>query len=299
MLGEGGLKVLCLGPKIGREIHVGVAKSIEASLDEVLSRSGVTIGGSVNILNTGKLQNLLGDWCSDDTGTTGSGGQLDSDGSTLAGCLLGDGVDFADLVTPETSADWNEVELSDDQSTLDGDLDFLGDLNAETDVTVLVSDGNNSLEAGPLTGLSLLLDRYNLHDFVTEVLSSILDEFVNNGGLLDGDGVGVDFLKRSNVSVLYESAKFGLGCPFILVTSTGTAAATEATATSTTTTASAASIAITEASSASSAFSWGTCCNCCFHYFEVFGLIIIIHPFSQIYLKLYTPNYFRLINSAM
>lgn len=44
MLGEGGLKVLGLGPKIGREIHVGVAESVKASLDEVLSGSGVTIG---------------------------------------------------------------------------------------------------------------------------------------------------------------------------------------------------------------------------------------------------------------
>lgn len=60
MLGEGGLKVLCLGPKIGREIHVSVAKSVEASFDEVLSGSGVTIGGSVNILNTGKLKIFLG-----------------------------------------------------------------------------------------------------------------------------------------------------------------------------------------------------------------------------------------------
>ena len=208
-------------------------------------------------------------------------------------------MDFADLVTPETSSDWDKVEFSNDQGTLNGDLDFFGDLDTETNVTVLVSDGNNSLEAGPLTSLGLLLDRYDLHDFITQVLSGVLDEFVNNGGLFDGDRVSVDFLKRIDMSVLDESAKFGLGCPLILVTSTGSAAATEATATSTTTTASAATIAITEASSASATFSWGTCCNCCFHYFEVFGLIIIIHPFSQIYFKLYTPNYFRLINSAM
>lgn len=274
MLGKRGLKVFSLGPKIRSEESVGIAKRVVTSLDEVLGGSGVTGGGRVNILNTGELANLFGDWCSDNTSTTGSGRQLHSDGTSLTGCLLGDGVNSADLVTPVTSADWYEVEFGYNKGTLDSNLDFFGDFNAETDVTVLVTDGNNSLETGPLSGLCLLLDRNDLHDFVTEALSCILDELVNDGCLLDGDGVGVDFLKRSNVSVLDESAKFGLRCPLILVTSTGTTTTTEATTTSTAAT-SAATITVTEASSASSAFSWGTCL-CCFHYFEVFGLIIII-----------------------
>jgi len=44
-------------------------------------------------------------------------------------------VDFADLVTPVTSADWNKSKFGNNKSTLDGDLDFLGKLYAETDVT--------------------------------------------------------------------------------------------------------------------------------------------------------------------
>jgi hypothetical protein len=54
-------------------------------------------------------------------------------------------------------------------------------------VTVVITDNNDSLEAGSLTGLGLLLNGNNLHDFVRKVLLGILDEFVNNGCLLDGD----------------------------------------------------------------------------------------------------------------
>ena len=143
-----------------------MAKSIEASLDEVLSGSGVTIGGSVNILNTGKLQNLLGDWCSDDTGTTGSGGQLDSDGSTLAGCLLGDGVDFADLVTPVATSNRHNGQLGQNDGATNGGRYFFGALHAQTNVTIVITDGNDGLEACTLTGLRLLLYGLDFKHFI-------------------------------------------------------------------------------------------------------------------------------------
>jgi len=47
-------------------------------------------------------------------------------------------------------------------------LDFLGDLDSETDVTIEVSDGNDGLESGSLTGLGLLLDGNDLHDLIGE-----------------------------------------------------------------------------------------------------------------------------------
>lgn len=92
-----------------------------------------------------------------------------------------------DLVTPVTSADWNEGKLGAHEGSLDGNLDFLGKLDSETDMAVVVTDNDDSLEAGSLTGLGLLLNRDDLHDFVRKALLGILDEFVNNGCLLDWD----------------------------------------------------------------------------------------------------------------
>ena len=44
--------------------------------------------------------------------------------------LGGDGMDASDLVTPVTATDGDEVDLGVDESALDGDLDFLGDLDS-------------------------------------------------------------------------------------------------------------------------------------------------------------------------
>lgn len=150
---------------------------------------------SVNILDTSKLQNLLGDGSSHDTGTTGRWDQLEADGASFTGGLVGHSVDLADLVSPETATYWNKVQLSDNKSALDSNLDLLGYLDAETDVSVLVSNDNNSLEASTLSGLGLLLHGDNLHDFVAESFSLRLNERVYDGCLLDRDGVGVDLLE--------------------------------------------------------------------------------------------------------
>jgi len=67
-------------------------------------------------------------------------------------------VDLSDLVSPIASTDWNKVKFGNNESTFYGNLDFLGELSAETNVTILITDCNDSLETSSLTGLSLLLD---------------------------------------------------------------------------------------------------------------------------------------------
>ena len=52
--------------------------------------------------------------------------------------------------------------------TPDGSGDFLGALNAESHVSVVVSDGDEGLEARALTGAGLLLDRHDLEHVVLE-----------------------------------------------------------------------------------------------------------------------------------
>lgn len=192
----------------------------------------MTASARVDILDTSELENLLGDGGSDNTGTTGSGGELHADRATLTSALAGNGMDLSNLVTPVTTTDGDKVELGNDESALNGNLDFLGDLDTETDVTILITDNDNSLEAGSLTSLSLLLDGNDLHDLIVEGLLAVLDELVNNGCLLDGDGVGVDFFERNDTVLLYETAELGHGDPIVLGSTTvaeATFAATAAT----------------------------------------------------------------------
>jgi hypothetical protein len=155
----------------------------------------VTSGRGVDILDTREGQDLLGDGSSDNAGTAGSGCALEADGTALAGGLGGNGVDLADLVTPVTSADWHKGQLSNDEGALNGDLDLLGKFDAETNVAGVITDDDDGLETGTLAGLGLLLDGYNLHDLVTEIFVGLFDEFINNGCLLDWDGVSVNLLE--------------------------------------------------------------------------------------------------------
>jgi hypothetical protein len=240
VLGKRGWDVVGSGPEIRGKESVGVADGNEAGLNEVLGGTGATGWAGEDIIDTSELQDLLWDGGSDETGTTGGGDQTEADGTTLTGGLHGDGMHVTDLVTPVTSTDGDKSELSANEGTLDGNLDFLGELDAETDVTVVVTDNDDSLEAGTLTGLGLLLDRHDLHDLVGKGTLSLLDELVNNGGLFDWDGVSVDLLEVADVTVLNESTKLGSGGPVVLAGATGaTTTTTTATAATATTTASA------------------------------------------------------------
>jgi hypothetical protein len=67
-------------------------------------------------------------------------------------------MDGTELVSPIASTDWNELEFGGHKSTLDGNLDFFGNLHSKTNVSVLVSNDNDSLEASSLTSHSLLLN---------------------------------------------------------------------------------------------------------------------------------------------
>ena len=93
-----------------------------------------------------------------------------------------------------------------------------------------ITDSNNSLEAGSLTSHSLLLDGDDLHDIVLELEVGGAEKFVDDLGLLDGDGVGVDLLEGHDLAGVNQSSELGLGDPLILG---GTTTATGATATTT------------------------------------------------------------------
>ena len=69
---------------------------------------------------------------------------------------------LSDTATPISSANGNDTEFGKDHGAANGSCDFLGALNAETNVAVAVADDNESLKASTLTSTSLLLHRTNL-----------------------------------------------------------------------------------------------------------------------------------------
>jgi hypothetical protein len=223
----------------------------------------VTGSGGVNIIDTSELEELLGDGGTNNTSSSGGGDELASDGSSLTVNLGGDGMDSTNLVTPISSSDGDEGELGSNKGSLNGNLDFLSNLDSETDVTVVITDGNEGLEAGTLSGLGLLLDGDDLHDLILESslgTVGVLDlgnEFLNDLSLLDWDSVSVDLFERRNVSVHDESSELGLGGPFFL-SGTSTAAGT-ATATS------------TSSKSSSLLTTFGGACGCSFSH-SSFGI---------------------------
>ena len=59
--------------------------------------------------------------------------------------LAGNGMRLTKFVTPVAATDWDNGELGKDDGTTDGGGDFLGALDAKTDVAIFVTDGDNSL----------------------------------------------------------------------------------------------------------------------------------------------------------
>lgn len=192
----------------------------------------------------------------------------DSDGAALAGLLDGDGVGSTQVGTPVATADGDDAQLGDDDGGTDGGGNLLGGLDTETDVALRVTDDNDGLEAGTLTGTGLLLDGLDLywghkvvsqaasrqrwhnkkghstkiewvwgagtgetrlHDLVLELGQEEVDDLV----LLDGQRVQVDLLHALDLASLYQTAELGDGLPLLLL---ALAAATSTAATTTTTT---------------------------------------------------------------
>ena len=64
--------------------------------------------------------------------------------------------------TPVTSPDGQDGELGDSDGGTNGGSNLLRGLDTETDVTLGITDKDDSLETGTLTGTGLLLDGLDL-----------------------------------------------------------------------------------------------------------------------------------------
>lgn len=204
--GRGGL-----APEIWSQVSVSLGQSVEGGLQRVFLGLGVTSGADVHVFDTSHLKNFRWCWGRDDAGTSWSWDQSDTDGTTLALHLHWDGVWLSDLVTPVPSTDWDDVQLRDDDTSFDGGLDFLRALHTDTDVTVSVTDDDDGLESGSLTGLCLFLDWSDLHRFFLQVFSQeVGDDFA----FFDWDGVVEDVFEGLDLAGFDQSSEFGAWDPF-------------------------------------------------------------------------------------
>jgi hypothetical protein len=134
---------------------------------------------------------------------------------------------------PVAATDGDDAQLGDDDGGADGGGNLLGGLDAQADVALGVTNDDDGLEAGALTGTGLLLDGLDLHNLILELGQEVVDNLV----LLDGQGVQVDLLHAVDLASLHKTAELGDGLPLLLVglaaaASTATATATTAVTTS-------------------------------------------------------------------
>jgi hypothetical protein len=177
------------------------------------------------------------------------------------------------VAAPVTTTDGDDAELGNDDGGTDGSGDFLGGLDAETDVTLGVTNDDNGLETGTLTGTGLLLDRldllrgkkpklalccfaqnghYSMHyalipathpprqmsiSYLHDLILELGQEVVNNLVLLDGQRVQVNLLHAVDLASLDETAELGDGLPLLLLALTTTASTAASATTATVTTA--------------------------------------------------------------
>lgn len=91
--------------------------------------------------------------------------------------------------SPVASSDRDDGKLGDNDSRSDGVGDFFGAFNSETDMAVVVSNDDGSLEPGSLTGTGLFLNWLDFENFVFQSgTQKVLDDF----GLFDWEREGVN-----------------------------------------------------------------------------------------------------------
>lgn len=267
-LDEWRLDEVSLWPEIWGKESVGLLQALEESSAEILSSSGLSSTGGVNIIDTSELKNLLSNLSGNATSSSWSWHESDRAGTALTLNLGWDGMDTTDSRTPISSSDWDKMDLSIKECTLNGNLDFLSDLDTDTNVTLSITSSNNGLESSSLTSLGLLLDGENAHDLIGELVFDVRDESIDNWCLLDWDGVGVNFFKRLDVTGFDESSELGKWGPFFLESTSTSSSSSEATSSSSATSVASSTSASSEASIATF-WCWGSLSSWCSSYWSL------------------------------
>ena len=82
----------------------------------------------------------------------------------------------ADFVTPIASSNRNHGEFGKNNGTTNGCCYFFWAFNTEANVTFTVTDNNDSLETGTLTGTGLFLNGHDFQNFVFQIGQKSIDD---------------------------------------------------------------------------------------------------------------------------
>merc|ERR1719153_1905105 len=187
-------------------------------------------------------------------GTASRWNQAHDSAAAFSRHFAGNGMRLSDFIAPVSSANGNDGQLGEDDGSSNGGRHFFGTLNAESNVPIGITDSDESLEPGTLSGTSLLLDG---HDLQTLILQARPEEIIDDFAFLDGKREEVDLFQRLDLGFFDEATQLGDGNPllfFPFVATTATASAT------TTTSATATSSSVAESAPETSAVSTGWCC---------------------------------------
>ena len=136
----------CLFPEVRGEITVGLGNGIKSGLGEVAQRGSAAPGRSVAVVDAGHHQQLLGHRGGDDASASGGRDEAHQHGAAAASHLARNCVGLADLVPPVASSHRDDGQLSQDDGPTDGSGYFLGALDTQTDMSVVIPDGNKRLQ---------------------------------------------------------------------------------------------------------------------------------------------------------
>jgi len=229
-------------PQVWGEELVSRANGLERGLGEVTKGRCSTTSAGVDVFETRHLHKLLWHGSTDEASSSRRRDKPDMDRSALSVHLAGHRVRLAELVAPVSPSNGHHRQLGQNNRTTDGGGDFLGALDSESNVSGSVTDGNDGLEAGSLTGARLFLHWLDLQHFV---LQRRANEMVDDFELLDGQGEVIDLLKALDLAILYQTTELGDRLPFLgllLATSTPTSSSAASTTSAETTTKSSASL---------------------------------------------------------
>merc|ERR1711937_402038 len=232
-----GLGENCFLPQVWSEVTVGLGNGSIGCFSKVAQSGSLSASAGVAIINTSHVQQLLGNRGTDNSCSSWGRDESHNNAATLASDLARYCVGLANLVTPITATNRDDRKLSQDDSSTNSSSNFLGAFYPETNMTIEVSNGNESLESSSLTGTSLLLDRHNFENLILESRSQ---EEINDFKLLDGKREKIDIFKSLYFHVLHETSKLGDRNPFLVflaATTSSSPTATTASVTVTTTSA--------------------------------------------------------------
>ena len=129
------------------KIHLSTTHSVERSLGEVTQRSCATLGRGVNVVVSSVRQDLLWHRRGNDTSTSRSRDEPHVDRTALGVYFAWHGMWVSKLGTPVASSDRDDGKLGQDDSGSNSIGDFFGALDAEANMSLVITNHNGGLES--------------------------------------------------------------------------------------------------------------------------------------------------------